>query len=265
MANDKPMARTIKVMSRKPVIGINLDYYPAGQADHPLLQNVRVGIGHSNYPHHVINLKYHLAVEAAGGVPIMLPHAFESIDQYVELVDGFLFVGGLMDIPPEAYGEEADTDTLYLDCQRTSFDMTLGKRALESGKPILGICSGVQLLNVLTGGALYQHIPNHFPSNINHFCFYEREEYVHEVHLTENTRLRDIAGVDRLAVNSAHHMAVKSVGAGMVINATAPDGVPEGIESTTHDFVMGVQWHPEFLTGPHGNLFSALVKAANRA
>ena len=251
-------------MARKPVIGLNLDYFPAGQGNHPLLKDVRVGIGHSPYPHHVINLKYHLAVEAAGGTPIMLPHAFESIASYIDLVDGFLFVGGLMDIPPQAYGEEAQTDTLYLECQRANFDLTLGKAALDSGKPILGICSGVQLLNVLTGGSLYQHIPNHFPSNINHFCFYEREVYVHDVHITQNTKLHSLTGVDRLAVNSAHHMAVKTVGEGMIINATAPDGVPEGIESTQHDFVMGVQWHPEFLTGPHGNLFNALVDAAKR-
>jgi putative glutamine amidotransferase len=252
-------------MARKPVIALNVDFFPAERPDRPSRQRVQMGNFISPYAHHVLNHKYPASVAAAGGTPVLLPHAMESIDDYVAMADGFVFVGGMMDIPPEAFGEEPQTDTLYLDPERTNFDFTLGRKALESGKPILGICSGVQLINVLTGGTLYQHIPNHFPSNINHFCVYDREEYVHDVHLLPHSHLRRIAGVERLAVNSAHHMAVKTVGEGMMINATSPDGVPEGIEATGDRFLMGVQWHPEYLTGPHGNLFHALVQAAKRA
>lgn len=250
-------------MKRKPLIGVNLDYYPAGSPrHHPLIDHHEIGVAHSPYAHHVINTKYLSAIESAGGVPVLIPHAFSSIADYTDLVDGFLFTGGLMDIPPDAYGEEIHSDKLYLECRRASFDLELGKAALETGKPVLGICSGLQLLTVLTGGTLHQHVPDVYPSNIDHFAFYDREQYVHDITIKKDTKLHRIMGIEHGAVNSAHHMAVKSTGPSTTVTAHACDGVPEAIECAEHPFLVGVQWHPEFLAGPHFKLFEALVGAA---
>lgn len=250
--------------TRKPIIGVNLDYYPnGGMPAHPLIHGR--GYGYSRYAHHAITHNYLASIEKAGGVPLGLPHAFSAIDTYVNMVDGFLFTGGLLDIPPHYYGEEVTSDTLYNEDQRARFDIELCQKALATGKPILGICAGAQLLNVVTGGTLYQHIPDHFTaSDIEHFDFERKHEFVHPVTITPGSKLYGIVGGTDFQVNSSHHMAVKGVGKNTRVVATAPDGVPEAIEVTNHPFALGVQWHPEFFhNGGHLSLFEALVKAAH--
>mgnify|MGYP005840057423 CR=1 FL=1 len=250
----------------RPLIGINLDYYPDGATPcHPLLDENASAPAYSPYAHHVINFNYVLAIEQAGGVPVAIPHGFSSIERYVDMLDGFVFSGGLIDLQPEVYGEALKTDTLYRQDQRARFDIELMRKALESNKPILGVCAGVQLLNVVRGGTLYQHIPDIFPdSDTEHFDYHNRNDFVHDVNFEDNSKLAEIFESKTLGVNSSHHMAIKDPGRGLKVTARSPDGVAEGVECAEKPFVIGVQWHPEFFRDTaHQNLFSALIKAAN--
>ena len=250
-------------MPHRPLIGINLDYCPdGGKPNHPLLGADHQPATYSPFAHHSVGYNYTTAVERAGGVPLTLPHAFSAIERYVDMVDGFVFTGGLIDLPPEVYGEEACTSLLFREDQRMKFDMELMRQALASGKPLLGICAGHQLLNVLCGGTLYQHIPDSFPAGVDHFRYIERREVIHDVHIAPDSLLHRVTGAATIGVNSSHHMAVHKVGPQVKISATAPDGVPEAIELTNHPFAIGVQWHPEYFSAPHQNLFEQLVVAA---
>ena len=250
--------------NKKPLIGINLDYYPDGATpSHPLLDENASAPAYSPYAHHVINFNYVLAIEKAGGVPVAIPHGFSAIERYVQMLDGFVFSGGLIDLQPEVYGEALKTDTLYRQDQRARFDIELMRKALKSGKPVLGVCAGSQLLNVVRGGTLHQHIPDSFPqSDTQHFDYHNRHDYSHEVSFEGGSKLRDVFGQKTLGVNSSHHMAIKEPGRGLKVTARAADGVAEGVECTDSPFVLGVQWHPEFFRDTaHQNLFNALVKA----
>jgi putative glutamine amidotransferase len=138
--------------------------------------------------------------------------------------------------------------------------MTRG--ALARDMPVLGICGGQQLLAVAFGGTLIQHIPDRIADALAHEQPNPRTEPGHEVAIAGNTLLASIVGKPRMAVNSAHHQAVATAGAGAVINALAPDGVVEGIEHPGHRFALGVQWHPEYAVDPADpRIFSAFVQA----
>ena len=255
-------------LQQKPLIGINLDYYPDGATPcHPLLGENASAPAYSPYAHHVINYNYIRAIEEAGGVPVAIPHGFSSIVHYVGMLDGFVFSGGLIDLQPEVYGEAQKTDTLYRQDQRARFDIELMRLALESRKPVLGVCAGSQLLNVVRGGTLHQHIPDSFPdSDIEHFDYHRRHDYVHQVNFEPGSRLADIFRENTLQVNSSHHMAIKAPGRGLNITARSPDGVPEGLECEDLPFAMGVQWHPEFFRdSAHQRIFNALVTATTKS
>jgi len=130
-------------------------------------------------------------------------------------------------------------------------------------KPVLGICGGEQLLNVVLGGTLIQHIPDAVPEALAHEQPNPRDQPGHDVTIFDNTLLRRLSGVSRVAVNSAHHQAVRDAAPGAIVNALAPDGVIEGIEHPGYRFCLGVQWHPEFeLSQADSNLFRALVEVA---
>jgi putative glutamine amidotransferase len=129
--------------------------------------------------------------------------------------------------------------------------------------PVLGICGGQQLLNVVLGGSLIQHIPDEIDNPLAHEQPNPRDEAGHAVAVTEGTLLHRIAGNGQLLVNSAHHQAVKDVGKNVTINSIAPDGVVEGIEAPEYAFCLGVQWHPEFSIDPADTLiFKAFINAA---
>ncbi len=252
---------------KKPIIGINLDYFGDGiTPTHPLLGDIfKAGSGcQAPFARHIINYNFVLAVEQAGGIPLIMPHAFSAMEHYIDMVDGFMFIGGTIDLPPETYGEEPTTETLYIQDQRARFDLELMRRALRTKKPILGICAGAQLLNVVRGGTLHQHIPDSYKeSEIEHFQFTKLTEAVHDVHFEAGSVLSKTVNQTVLAVNSSHHMSVKDPGRGIAITARAPDGVAEGIECTEHPYIVGVQWHPEFFRNTcHQKLFERLVTTA---
>ncbi|MCA3270154.1 MAG: gamma-glutamyl-gamma-aminobutyrate hydrolase family protein [Alphaproteobacteria bacterium] len=222
--------------------------------------------GYSKQPWYAVRQNYCDAVHAAGGIPVALPHHPELAETYLEFIDGILITGGDFDIPPHLYGEETVHKTVHTKGNRTAFEFNLCKAALAQGKPVLGICGGQQLLNVVLGGTLHQHVPDAFPdSPLKHEQPNPRTEAGHTVSVKNGTLLQRIVGTESFGVNSAHHQAVKSVGAGVVINATAPDGVIEGIEHPGHGFCLGVQWHPEYHVGQADKqIFEEFLKACTR-
>jgi len=146
---------------------------------------------------------------------------------------------------------------------RTAFESAILKGALKRDMPVLGICGGQQLLNVVLGGTLIQHIPAEVDDALAHEQPNPRTEPGHVVHVVKGTLLYRITGSEALAVNSAHHQAAKDVGRDVIVNATADDGIIEGIEHPRYRFCLGVQWHPEYLISPgDGRILDAFVAAA---
>ncbi|MDQ1081205.1 gamma-glutamyl-gamma-aminobutyrate hydrolase family protein [Pseudoroseomonas cervicalis] len=219
-------------MRTTPLIGLTLDAEQPG--------------GYSKLPWYALRQNYFDSVARAGGLPIALPHLAEQAERYLDEIDGLLVTGGAFDVDPSLYGGGPKHDSVVLKQGRTAFELAMVRGALERDMPILGICGGEQLLAVVLGGTLIQHIPDSVPEALAHEQPNPRTEPGHEVALTEGTLLSRIVGAPRMAVNSAHHQAVARPGPGSVVNAVAPDGVIEGIESTAHRFALGVQWHPEY-------------------
>lgn len=233
----------------KPNIAITLDAEEAG--------------GYSRMPWYALRQNYCSAVVAAGGIPIPLSHEFELIDHFVKLCDGFVITGGAFDIDPTLYGEEIRHPTVKTKPQRTLFEQELLKRVYQLQKPILGICGGMQLLNVIKGGTLIQHIPDEIENALPHEQPHPRTNAGHTVYLEPDSCLFNLLGMRSFDVNSGHHQAVKTVAPSLRVNAKASDGVIEGIEDPNHKFCIGVQWHPEYRITPHDQqLLCAFVEAS---
>ncbi len=236
---------------KDPVIGITLDCESGGIA------------AWSRYDWYALRRNYTEAVVHAGGVPIMLPHEEGMVDAYLDRIDGLLVTGGHFDLDPSLYGDADRHETITTKPARTDFEWAMTEAALERNMPVLGICGGQQLLHVVLGGRLIQHIPDEVEDALAHEQSNPRHEAGHLVVLQEGTLLQMICGVDAMQVNSAHHQAAADEPAGIVVNARAPDGVIEGIESTRHRFAVGVQWHPEFMIDPADErIFAAFVAEA---
>ena len=235
----------------QPVIGLTLDHEPPG--------------GWSKFPWYAIRENYCNAVRHADGLPILLPHDPEAAADYVDRIDGLIITGGGFDVDPALFGAETRHLTVKTKDRRTAFELAATRIALGRDMPVLGICGGQQLLNVALGGTLIQHIPDEVPGALPHRQPNPRDEPGHDVRVIAGTLLHRIAGAEHLAVNSAHHQAVKAAGPGVVIDAVAGDGVVEGIEDPRRRFCLGVQWHPEFEIGEADRrIFRAFVEAACR-
>ena len=236
-------------MTQRPIIGITADSEEAG--------------GYSKLPWYALRQNYAGAVALAGGTPIVLPHHAELAQAYLDMIDGLVLTGGAFDVDPALFGAADRHPTVTLKADRTRFELAMVKGAVARNIPILGICGGQQLLNVALGGTLIQHIPDEVPDAMAHEQPNPRTEPGHDVVLTADTRLRDIAGCDVIPVNSAHHQAIKQVAPTCIVNALASDGVIEGIETTDHPFCIGVQWHPEYHISPADHaLFQAFIAAS---
>ena len=213
---------------------------------------------------------YVQAVELGGGAPVITPPHLEEaqLRPIYEHLDGLVLSGG-GDILPAAFGEE-DSGLLWsVDERRDRAELALARWALAEGLPLLAICRGIQVLNVAAGGTLIQDIPTQVPNALTHSTVAGRPVAVvaHTVDVMPGNRLAAIFGAGELGVNSAHHQAVKTVGAGLSITARAPDGIIEGLEHPDHPFCLGVQWHPEATVDSHPTMrriFEALVKAAKQ-
>ena len=193
-----------------------------------------------------LNYTYIDAVVKGGGVPIILPilKNLDDLDKYLDSIDGIIFTGG-EDISPLLFGENPikEVDTICYD--RDKIELELFKRAYNRGMPILGICRGLQLINVALGGTLYQDINRQLPNSLGHISTYNIEGGYHSIDIIDDTILYDILGKEKINVNSQHHQSVKELGKNLRVNALSSDGIIEGIETTTGNFVLGVQFHPE--------------------
>lgn len=240
--------------ARKPNIGITPDFNEA-PAD-------------SAQPRYELKVAYAEAVFRAGGLPFVLSYSEDptAIEAYLDRISGLLMTGGAFDVPPEAYGDTAREGTgLVTKPSRTTFETALVKAALRRNMPVLGICGGMQLLNVVLGGTLFQDLRTECAQAKDHEQKNDRTQPSHPVEVKEGTALGEMLGKGQLMVNSTHHQAVKNLGEKVQSCALAPDGVVEAIESTSYGFAVGVQWHPELLLASvplHLGLYKGFIHKA---
>lgn len=247
-------------MKPAPLIGITTDHN-----SRPSVGDSRGAAAHTQF---VLPHSYAQAVEAAGGVPVLLPYraGSESIARYVEICDGFVFSGG-DDYDPHAYGEEIHPNAVLLDPAREAFDRALIAAVEARRKPVLGICGGCQLMNLHRGGSLHQFIPDlRLNPSIEHrrFSIEEWQTKRHDVVIDRDSKLGGIVGSTALSSNSSHKQSVRDLGTLLRIVARAPDGIVEAIEDASLPFFVGVQWHPErqHEEAVQLKLFEALVRAS---
>jgi putative glutamine amidotransferase len=238
-------------MIKLPKIGITLDYEEAQT--------------YSKKPWYALRVNYCSAVGELGALPLPLPHEVDKVEQYLGLIDGLIITGGAFDVSPELYGQSEKHDTVVTKDMRTKFEFAMTKGALERNMPILGICGGEQLLNVVLGGTLIQHIPDSIDNGLEHEQKNPRDEPGHLINIASGTLLEKIVGKREMNVNTAHHQAVLKPGPGITVNAASPDGVIEGIELPSHPFCIGVQWHPEYhVDAGDKKIFEAFIEATRR-
>jgi putative glutamine amidotransferase len=218
------------------------------------------------YPWYALRANYAQAIAEAGGLPLPLPHLPALASAMLDTIDALIVTGGAFDVAPSFYGATETHATVTLKQGRTEAEVALLRGALDRGLPVLGICGGEQLLAVVLGGTLIQHIPDAVPDALPHEQPNPRHEPGHTLRITPNTLLHRIVGAGTMQVNSSHHQAVLAPGTTAVVNAVAPDGVIEGIEDPRRRFCLGVQWHPEFHIDPGDRrIFAALIEAAQSA
>ena len=231
----------------KPIIGINCDYEEAGKQ-----------------PYSFTYRNYSEAVIAAHGIPLLLPIIKDKndVELFLKRIDGLLLTGG-NDVPPQRYGEERHEKTVCVHPDKDASDNILACVAMQMKKPILSICYGAQLVNVVLGGSLIQDLPSKGTTPIIHKDSRD-EQYTHPVKIGKNSLLYKIVGTERIETNSVHHQAINKLGKGFVDTAHTSDGIIEAIELKDYPFLVGVQWHPERMTEypRHAALFSALVNAS---
>ncbi|MHB8926237.1 MAG: gamma-glutamyl-gamma-aminobutyrate hydrolase family protein [Bacillota bacterium] len=213
----------------------------------------------------VLSTEYTRGVEKGGGVPVIVP-LLDSLDvarSLVEALDGLLVTGG-PDLDPVTFGEDPHFKLGKISPERDFVELAMTKLALERGLPVLGICRGIQVLNVAAGGTLIQDIPSHTKSPIKHYQEAPRWYPTHGIKLGDG-RFAGFMGTKELRVNSFHHQAVRDLAPGFVVTAEAPDGIIEAIESKEHPFAVGLQFHPECMWSRDPVFerpFRALVEAA---
>lgn len=243
----------------KPVIGITCNYDikdEVGLVSH-------MGIAGQKW--HFIADNYIDCVERAGGIPVLIPICanIETVKQMVSRMDGILISGG-HDVNPQEYGQNAKGYCGTIIPARDRQDVELTKYVLnETDKPILGICRGIQIMNVATGGTLYQDLEIEGGFQHHFTDMYPLNAITHEVTIKSGTRIHSIYGKEEIGVNSFHHQAVKDLGEGFTATAVSVDGVTEAIEMEGSRFVAATQWHPEMMydSEEQFQIFQAFVDA----
>lgn len=211
--------------------------------------------------------RYVSAIADLGGIPLILPitQDLKVLQDLLDRIDGLLLSGSGPDLDPNLYGESKRFKFKTMSHQRAGFELTIARMAVQQSLPVLGVCGGMQVLNVAFGGTLVQDITSEIKGALRHQQKEAAVEPSHEVRITQGTWLSKIIKESVIRVNSSHHQAIKSLGQGLVVNAVAPDGVIEGLEHPQYGFALGVQWHPEFLYRPddhHRCLFEAFLQKA---
>ena len=211
---------------------------------------------------------YVQGLQDAGAIPVLLPYTTqeEDLERYAQTFDGFLFPGG-HDLEPRLYGQQDEGLCGPRVPQRDSLEEKLFPLVLETGKPLLGICRGIQLFNVLLGGDLYQDIPTQCPSAVEHHETPPYDKVAHPVSIREGTPLFEAVGVREMGVNSYHHQGIRTLGRGLQVAATAPGGMVEAGSRPDRGFALAVQGDRECpgLAGENSRkIFAAFVKGAGR-
>lgn len=213
----------------------------------------------------LLPINYIRAIQRAGGMAIMLPpdqHLAEDPDEVLSLIDGLILAGGA-DIDPSSYGEEPDPHTIGTVPERDRFEIALVRAAIERDLPVLGICRGMQLLNVACGGTLLQHLPDRLGHEEHRRVIGSFEGAEHDVELKEGSLAGTAAGERTHSTRSHHHQGVDCLGSGLLVSGvSAMDELAEAIEVPGRSFVLGVQWHPE--ADPDSSIIPSLVQAAGR-
>jgi putative glutamine amidotransferase len=232
-----------------------------------------IGITTAHMPHPeglpmvAVQESYVRSVLNAGGVPVLIPLGLQYCDLQVIFgwVDGILLTGG-GDIDPQRFGGEAHPTVHQVDPERDEIEIRLVEDSVRLGKPFLGICRGIQVINVAFGGSLYTDISSQIPNSLAHEWVPGRpwSHLAHSVRVEQGSRLAEILGGTHFEVNSLHHQAISRLEHSFQATAFAPDGVIEAIELPEHPFGVAVQWHPEWLQDhpPMRALFGAFVQAA---
>ncbi len=215
----------------------------------------------------VVDEGYGEAVQRAGGLPVIAPYSDDErlLDQLIEGADALLLTGGDFDIDPALFGAPAHEKLGTLKPARTRFEMALLARAERRALAVLGVCGGMQLLNVVRGGTLWQDLGSERPSDVEHQQKEPKHLPGHRVVVDEGTTLsRALGQSGEIGVNTTHHQAVRQVGRDLVTSATSTDGLVEGIEDPSRRFYVGVQWHPEAMpdTREQRALYAAFIDAA---
>ncbi|MFI3175307.1 MAG: gamma-glutamyl-gamma-aminobutyrate hydrolase family protein [Bacillota bacterium] len=230
----------IKESQNKPILGITGNYEK---------KTKRYSIG----------IQYIKAIKEAGGIPFLLTPS-EEIPSFI---DGIIMSGG-GDVDPLLFGEEpyANMHSTDIDPLRDQFELSLCRYAFQKKLPMLGICRGMQVINVADGGTVFQDIYSQNEHLLEHSQQASNTHKIHKVTCKEDSQLFGIFKETTFLVNSLHHQAVSTLGANMVATAKSSDGIIEAIEHTTLPFVLGVQWHPEWLSD-HFVLFESLISQCN--
>lgn len=239
----------------KPVIGVT----PSPSTD---------TLGHGTFRRYAMAATYTEGVEAADGVPLVVPPQANNVEAILDRIDGLLFSGG-GDIDPARYGDsEVHENTYGIDELRDRFELDLFTGALERDMPILCICRGIQVANVALGGTLIQDIAGQYSDEIEHrqhVAGYNAPDKSHSVEADSGSRLHDVYGTTAIETNSFHHQALKDVAPDLVVIGRAPDGVIEAVDRPASAWFLGLQWHPEMMFKEHPEHlkpFQGLVNAA---
>ena len=211
-----------------------------------------------------MKFEYLDAIWHAGGLPVTLSYTTDpkKLEEYADIFDGFLFSGGV-DVDPVKYGEEKKFDSVSIDSERDAFEEALFAAIYPTGKPILGICRGIQSINVWLGGTLHQHIDGHSQTE-------PKQVRTHSLDIVEGSMFHGICGKTSVMVNSFHHQVVKDLAPALVADAVNPDGYIEAVHQPDHRFLFAVQFHPENYCGMEDDdhslaIFQAFINACRRA
>ena len=210
-----------------------------------------------------LNSEYCRAVERGGGIPLILPYLQKELTENImKMIHGLVISGGDFDHPPEFFGVRRSQKIGHLKPERSHFERSLLGLARKAQMPVLGICAGMQLINIDFGGSLYQDVSERLGTS-EHTQHTPKNEVFHRVELKEGSLLKKMFRQSIIDVNSTHHQLVERLGEGLIASGVAPDGVVEGIEAAGEAFTVGLQWHPEALDEQHSRaVYGALIDAA---
>jgi putative glutamine amidotransferase len=243
----------------RPIIGISPDF-TTGDDGHSLK---------GTSPAYYIQERYTKALERAGAIPLVLSYMHMNMLRplLANHLHGVMMIGSGSDLDPLWYGEPPICSYPIMSSARSEFDIALAKTAWKAKLPMLGICGGMQTLNVALGGSLVQDIATQLPRATNHKPDTPVAHTAHSISVAPKSRLAKIVRRQQFRVNSCHHQALKTVAPQLSVSAIAPDGIIEAIEAPAHRFFIGIQWHPEHRherSEPDLHLFRALVNASRR-